>query len=65
MGGRRKTREEKGWRGQRTEDRKEGLEKKRRRNGEDTVSCEEDGEEGGRLEKKRVEEREQSIGWKD
>jgi hypothetical protein len=26
------------------------------RNGEDTVSCEEDGEEGGRLEKKRGED---------
>ncbi len=31
-------------RGQRTEDKEEGLEKKRRRNGEDTVRCEEDGD---------------------
>ncbi len=62
MGGRRKTREEKGGRGQRTEDREEGLEKKRRRTGEDTVSCEEDGEEGGRLEKRRGEERTDNRG---
>ncbi len=52
-------------RGQSIEDREEGLEKKRRRNGVDTVSCEEDGEEGGRLEKRRVEDREQIIGRKD
>ncbi len=37
-------------RGQRTVDREEGLEKHRKRNGEDTVRCKEDGEEGGRLE---------------
>ncbi len=31
----------------------EGLGKQRRRNGEDTVRCEEDKKEGGRLEKRR------------
>ncbi len=34
----------------------EGSGKKIQRNGEDTVRCEEDGEEGGRLEKRRVTE---------
>ncbi len=48
-------------RGQRTEDREEGLEKQIKRNGADTGRCEEDGEEGGRLEKNRGEDREQRI----
>ncbi len=39
--------------------------KKIQRNGEDTVRCEEEGEEGGRLEKRRGENREQRIGRKD
>ncbi len=56
-GGMRNIREEKGNREQRTEDRKEGLAQQRRRNGEDTVRCEGDGEEGGRLEKRRREDR--------
>ncbi len=56
--------EEKG-RGQRTENREEGSGKKIQRNGEDTVRCEEDGEEGGRLEMRRGEDREQRIGRKD
>jgi hypothetical protein len=50
--------------GQRTEDREEGLEKQRKRNREDTVRCEEDREEGGRLEKRKG-DREQRIGRKD
>jgi hypothetical protein len=35
------------------------------RKGEDTVRCEENGKEGGRLEKRRVKDREQRIGRKD
>ncbi len=50
---------------QRTEDREEGLEKQIKRNRANTGRCEEDWEEGGRLEKKRVEDREQIIGRKD
>jgi hypothetical protein len=56
--------EEKG-RGQRTEDREEGLEKQKRRNGKDTICCVENGKEGGRLEKRRVKDREQRIGRND
>ncbi len=52
-------------RGQRTEDREEGLEKQRRRNGEDTVRCEEDEDVRGRLEKTWEEDRKQRIGRKD
>ncbi len=43
----------------------EGLEKQIKRNGKDTVCCDENGKEGGRLEKRRVEDREQRIGRKD
>jgi hypothetical protein len=52
-------------RGQRTEDREEGLEKQIKRNGANTGRCEEDEEEGGRLEKKRREDREKRIGRND
>jgi hypothetical protein len=53
-------------RGQRKEDGEEGWEKQRKRTGENTVRCEEDGEEGGGMEEEkgrgqRTEDKEEGL----